>query len=65
MTVKNGVSTTSEEYRLNTQLCLLQRMYNDAREKISNLKKQNKELKRQATFVARFGGPSYSSFDNQ
>ncbi|KAL7224423.1 hypothetical protein ACSBR1_025802 [Camellia fascicularis] len=36
---------TNEVHQLNAQLSLLQRMYKDAREEISNFKKQNKELK--------------------
>ncbi|KAL7249908.1 hypothetical protein ACSBR1_011984 [Camellia fascicularis] len=54
---------TSEVHRLNTQLSLLQRMYKDARAEISALKAKNKELKRQATSMARFGVSSYSAFD--
>ncbi|KAL7219557.1 hypothetical protein ACSBR2_012583 [Camellia fascicularis] len=56
---------TSEVHRLNTQLSLLQRMYKDAREEIDNLKKQNKELKRQVNSVVRFEGPSYSLFEGR
>ncbi|KAL7263535.1 hypothetical protein ACSBR1_001653 [Camellia fascicularis] len=54
---------TSEVHRLNAQLSLLQHKYKDTRENINNLKKQNKELKRQATSVAQFGVPSYFAFD--
>ncbi|KAF5933737.1 hypothetical protein HYC85_029908 [Camellia sinensis] len=54
---------TCKVHQLNAQLSLLQRMYKDARVKISALKKQNKELKRQATSVARFGVSSHNQFD--
>ncbi|KAL7249907.1 hypothetical protein ACSBR1_011983 [Camellia fascicularis] len=56
---------TSEVHQLNAQLSLLQRIYKDARAEISALKAENKELKRQATSMVRFGVPSYSAFDGQ
>ncbi|KAL7212661.1 hypothetical protein ACSBR2_015361 [Camellia fascicularis] len=54
---------TSEVHRLNAQLSLLQSIYKDAQVEISALKKENKELKGQATSMARFRIPSHSVFD--
>ncbi|THG02814.1 hypothetical protein TEA_017044 [Camellia sinensis var. sinensis] len=51
-------SRTNEVQQLNSQLALLQRMYKDARAEISVLKAENKELKRKATVMFRFGGVS-------
>ena len=51
--------------QLNTQLALLQRMYKDARAEISVLKTENKELKRKATVMFRFGGPPYAAVEEQ
>lgn len=56
---------TSEVHRLNAQLSLLQRMYKDAREKISALKVENKELKWKVTVMVWFGVSPYSAFDEQ
>ena len=56
---------TCEVHQLHAQLSLLQRMYKDARVETSALKKQNKELKRQATSVARFGVSSHNQFDGR
>ncbi|KAL7188221.1 hypothetical protein ACSBR1_038143 [Camellia fascicularis] len=54
---------TSEVHQVNAQLSLLQHMYKDARTDICTLKAENKELKRQATSMARFRVLSYSAFD--
>ncbi|KAL7188440.1 hypothetical protein ACSBR1_038318 [Camellia fascicularis] len=53
----------SEVHQVNAQLTLLQHMYKDAQAEICALKDENKELKRQATSMARFGAPSYFAFD--
>ena len=53
-------SRTNEVQQLNAQLALLQRMYKDARAEISELKAENKELKRRAAVMFRFGGPPYA-----
>ncbi|THG17602.1 hypothetical protein TEA_004908 [Camellia sinensis var. sinensis] len=58
-------SRANEVQQLNSQLALLQRMYKDARAEISVLKAENKELKRKATVMFRFGGPSYSAVEEQ
>ena len=49
--------------QLNAQLALLQRMYKDARAEISVLKAENKELKRKATVMFRFGGSPYAAVE--
>ncbi|THG12665.1 hypothetical protein TEA_026792 [Camellia sinensis var. sinensis] len=46
-------------------LALLQRMYKDARAEISVLRAENKELKRKATVMFRFGGPPYAAVEEQ
>ena len=56
-------SRTNEVQQLNAQLALLQRMYKDARAEISVLKAENKELKRKATVMFRFGGPPYAAVE--
>ncbi|CAL5392871.1 unnamed protein product [Camellia sinensis] len=56
-------SRTNEVQQLNSQLALLQRMYKDARAEISVLKAENKELKRKATVMFRFGGPPYAAVE--
>ncbi|CAL5394890.1 unnamed protein product [Camellia sinensis] len=56
-------SRTNEVQHLNGQLALLQRMYKDARTEISVLKAENKELKRKATVMFRFGGPPYAAVE--
>ncbi|CAL5322218.1 unnamed protein product [Camellia sinensis] len=53
-------SRTNEVQHLNSQLALLQRMYKDARAEISVLRAENKEMKRKATVMFRFGGPPYA-----
>ncbi|GMP55555.1 hypothetical protein CsSME_00020339 [Camellia sinensis var. sinensis] len=53
-------SRTNEVQHLNSQLALLQRMYKDARAEISVLKTENKELKRKATVMFRFGVLCYT-----
>ncbi|CAL5431875.1 unnamed protein product [Camellia sinensis] len=58
-------SRTNEVQHLNAQLALLQRMYKDARAEISVLKAENKELKRKATVMFRFGGPPYAAVEEQ
>ncbi|KAF5935103.1 hypothetical protein HYC85_026232 [Camellia sinensis] len=58
-------SRTNEVQQLNAQLALLQRMYKDARAEISVLKAENKELKRKATVMFRFGGPPYAVVEEQ
>ncbi|THG12232.1 hypothetical protein TEA_004396 [Camellia sinensis var. sinensis] len=58
-------SRTNEVQQLNGQLALLQRMYKDARAEISVLKAENKELKRKATVMFRFGGPPYTVGEEQ
>ncbi|CAL5342967.1 unnamed protein product [Camellia sinensis] len=58
-------SRTNEVQQLNSQLALLQRMYKDARAEISVLKAENKELKRKATVMFRFGGPPYAVVEEQ
>ncbi|CAL5414312.1 unnamed protein product [Camellia sinensis] len=58
-------SRTNEVQQLNSQLALLQRMYKDARAEISVLKAENKELKRKATVMFRFGGPPYAAVEEQ
>ncbi|GMQ00875.1 hypothetical protein CsSME_00047755 [Camellia sinensis var. sinensis] len=58
-------SRTNEVQQLNAQLALLQRMYKDARAEISVLKAENKELKRKATVMFRFGGPPYAAVEEQ
>ncbi|GMP73936.1 hypothetical protein CsSME_00031516 [Camellia sinensis var. sinensis] len=58
-------SRTNEVQQLNAQLALLQRMYKDARAEISVLKAENKELKRKATVMFRFGGPPYAAGEEQ
>ncbi|CAL5360829.1 unnamed protein product [Camellia sinensis] len=58
-------SRTNEVQHLNSQLALLQRMYKDARAEISVLKAENKELKRKATVMFRFGGPPYAAVEEQ
>ncbi|GMP81683.1 hypothetical protein CsSME_00036311 [Camellia sinensis var. sinensis] len=58
-------SRTNEVQHLNSQLALLQRMYKDARAEISVLKTENKELKRKATVMFRFGGPPYAVVEEQ
>ncbi|CAL5421807.1 unnamed protein product [Camellia sinensis] len=58
-------SRTNEVQQLNSQLALLQRMYKDARAEISVLKTENKELKRKATVMFRFGGPPYAVVEEQ
>ncbi|KAF5932773.1 hypothetical protein HYC85_028944 [Camellia sinensis] len=40
-------------------------MYKDARAEISVLKTENKELKRKATEMFRFGGPPYAAGEEQ
>ncbi|KAI8012516.1 hypothetical protein LOK49_LG06G02520 [Camellia lanceoleosa] len=40
-------------------------MYRDARAEICALKAENKELKRQTTSMARFGAPTYLTFDGR
>ncbi|GMP83469.1 hypothetical protein CsSME_00037368 [Camellia sinensis var. sinensis] len=56
-------SRTNEVQHLNAQLALLQRMYKDARAEISVLKVENKELKRKATVMFRFGGSPYAAVE--
>ncbi|CAL5375834.1 unnamed protein product [Camellia sinensis] len=46
-------------------MALLQRMYKDARAEISVLRAENKELKRKATVMFRFGGPPYAAVEEQ
>ncbi|CAL5364436.1 unnamed protein product [Camellia sinensis] len=46
-------------------MALLQRMYKDARAEICVLKAENKELKRKATIMFRFGGPPYAAVEEQ
>ncbi|GMP22105.1 hypothetical protein CsSME_00000274 [Camellia sinensis var. sinensis] len=58
-------SRTNEVQQLNSQLALLQRMYKDARAEISVLKTENKELKRKATVMFRFGGLPYAAVEEQ
>ncbi|CAL5340283.1 unnamed protein product [Camellia sinensis] len=58
-------SRTNEVQQLNAQLALLQRMYKDARAEMSVLKAENKELKRKATVMFRFGGPPYAAVEEQ
>ncbi|KAF5932662.1 hypothetical protein HYC85_028833 [Camellia sinensis] len=58
-------SRTNEVHQLNSQLALLQRMYKDARAEISVLRAENKELKRKATVMFRFGGPPYAAVEEQ
>ncbi|GMP26683.1 hypothetical protein CsSME_00003025 [Camellia sinensis var. sinensis] len=58
-------SRTNEVQQLNAHLALLQRMYKDARAEISVLKAENKELKRKATVMFRFGGPPYVVVEEQ
>ncbi|CAL5365747.1 unnamed protein product [Camellia sinensis] len=58
-------SRTNEVQHVNAQLALLQRMYKDARAEISVLKAENKELKRKATVMFRFGGPPYAAVEEQ
>ncbi|KAF5932123.1 hypothetical protein HYC85_028294 [Camellia sinensis] len=58
-------SRANEVQQLNSQLALLQRMYKDARAEISVLKAENKELKRKATVMFRFGGPPYAAVEEQ
>ncbi|CAL5364097.1 unnamed protein product [Camellia sinensis] len=59
-------SRTNEVQQLTAQLALLQRMYKDARAEISVLKAENKELKRKATVMWRFGGPPpYAAVEEQ
>ncbi|THF99411.1 hypothetical protein TEA_016434 [Camellia sinensis var. sinensis] len=58
-------SRTNEVQQLNAQLALLQRMYKDARAEICMLKVENKELKRKATVMFRFGGPPYAAMEEQ
>ncbi|GMP48518.1 hypothetical protein CsSME_00015840 [Camellia sinensis var. sinensis] len=58
-------SRTNEVQHLNGQLALLQRMYKDARAEINVLKAENKELKRKATLMFRFGGPPYAVVEEQ
>ncbi|CAL5333509.1 unnamed protein product [Camellia sinensis] len=58
-------SRTNEVQHLNAQLALLQRMYKDARAEISVLRAENKELKRKATVMFRFGGPPYAAVEEQ
>ncbi|THG06958.1 hypothetical protein TEA_022873 [Camellia sinensis var. sinensis] len=58
-------SRTNEVQQLNAQLALLQRMYKDARAELSVLKAENKELKRKATVMFRFGGPPYAVVEEQ
>ncbi|KAF5955209.1 hypothetical protein HYC85_008065 [Camellia sinensis] len=56
-------SRANEVQQLNSQLALLQRMYKDARAEISVLRAENKELKRKATVMFRFGGPPYAAVE--
>ncbi|GMP77538.1 hypothetical protein CsSME_00033788 [Camellia sinensis var. sinensis] len=56
-------SRTNEVQQLNSQLALLQRMYKDARAEMSVLRAENKELKRKATVMFRFGGPPYAAVE--
>ncbi|CAL5378924.1 unnamed protein product [Camellia sinensis] len=58
-------SRTNEVQQLNSQLALLQRMYKDARAEMSVLKAENKELKRKATVMFRFGGLPYAAVEEQ
>ncbi|CAL5399698.1 unnamed protein product [Camellia sinensis] len=58
-------SRSNEVQHLNSQLALLQRMYKDARAEISVLRAENKELKRKATVMFRFGGPPYAAVEEQ
>ncbi|CAL5431651.1 unnamed protein product [Camellia sinensis] len=58
-------SRTNEVQHLNAQLALLQRMYKDARAEISVLRAENKDLKRKATVMFRFGGPPYAAVEEQ
>ena len=58
-------SRTNEVQQLNSQLALLQRMYKDARAEISVLRAENKELKRKATVMFRFGGLPYAAVEEQ
>ncbi|CAL5372839.1 unnamed protein product [Camellia sinensis] len=58
-------SRTNEVQHVNSQLALLQRMYKDARAEISVLRAENKELKRKATLMFRFGGPPYAAVEEQ
>ncbi|CAL5371212.1 unnamed protein product [Camellia sinensis] len=58
-------SRTNEVQQLNAQLALLQRMYTDARAEICVLKAENKELKRKATVMFRFGDPPYAAVEEQ
>ncbi|KAL7254860.1 hypothetical protein ACSBR1_009081 [Camellia fascicularis] len=46
-------SKTSEVQRMSAQLSLFQRMYQDTRQEISQLKRQNKELKHRTTNMKR------------
>ena len=58
-------SRTNEVQQVKAQLALLQRMYTDARAEICMLKAENKELKRKATVMLRFGGPPYVTVEEQ
>ncbi|KAF5954203.1 hypothetical protein HYC85_007059, partial [Camellia sinensis] len=58
-------SRTNEVQQLNAQLALLQCMYKDARAEICVLKAENKDLKRKATVMFRFGGPPYAAVEEQ
>ncbi|KAL7204865.1 hypothetical protein ACSBR2_017889 [Camellia fascicularis] len=58
-------SRTNEVQRLTEQLFMFQRMYQDAWWEISQLKRQNKELKRRTTTMARTLAPCCSSFGGQ
>ncbi|CAL5437957.1 unnamed protein product [Camellia sinensis] len=56
---------TIEVQQLKAQLSLLQCKYKDARAEICALKAENKELKRKATVMFRFGGPPYATLEEQ
>ena len=58
-------SRTNEVQQVKAQLALLQRMYTDARAEICVLKAENKELKRKATVMLRFGGPPHVAWEEQ
>ncbi|KAL7212445.1 hypothetical protein ACSBR2_015186 [Camellia fascicularis] len=57
-------SRTSKVQQLTAQLSLFQLIYQDSRREISQLKKQNRELKRKTT-MARNLVPWCTSFDGQ
>ncbi|KAL7244136.1 hypothetical protein ACSBR1_016382 [Camellia fascicularis] len=58
-------SRVNKVQQLTAQLTLSQRMYQDAQREISQLKRQNKELKCRATIMERALMPGYTPFDGQ